>query len=97
MSHRRITFLIALVLFAQESAWNFYDNQVPALLREHVSSAAVVGLLMGMDNLIGIFVQPGWETAPTTPAPGGDAGCPTWLSACRRPRSSSRCCPGPHR
>jgi len=58
MSHRRISFLIALVLFAQESAWNFYDNQVPALLREHVSSAAVVGLFMGMDNLLGIFVQP---------------------------------------
>ncbi|MEV4347688.1 MFS transporter [Actinoplanes sp. NPDC049596] len=58
VSHRRITFFIALVLFAQESAWNFYDNQVPALLRDHVSSAAVVGLLMGMDNLLGIFVQP---------------------------------------
>ncbi|WP_305787922.1 MFS transporter [Symbioplanes lichenis] len=58
VSHRKVTFLIALVLFAQESAWNFYDNQVPVLLREHVSSAAVVGLLMGLDNLLGIVVQP---------------------------------------
>ncbi|MEW2144917.1 MFS transporter [Micromonospora vinacea] len=58
VSHRKITLLIALVLFAQESTWNFYDNQVPVLLREHVTSAAVVGLLMGMDNLLGIFVQP---------------------------------------
>ncbi|MEU8388784.1 MFS transporter [Micromonospora sp. NPDC048843] len=58
VSHRKITLLIALVLFAQESTWNFYDNQVPALLRDHVASAAVVGLLMGMDNLLGIFVQP---------------------------------------
>src|SRR4051812_40881196 len=57
-SHRKITFFIALVLFAQESTWNFYDNQVPALLREHVSTAAVVGRFMGMDNLVGIFVQP---------------------------------------
>src|SRR5690348_3805109 len=58
VSHRKITLFIALTLFAQESTWNFYDNQVPVLLREHVSSAAVVGLLMGMDNLLGIFVQP---------------------------------------
>lgn len=58
VSNRRITFFVALALFAQESTWNFYDNQVPALLREHVTSAAVVGLLMGADNLLGIFVQP---------------------------------------
>jgi MFS family permease len=58
VSNRKITFFVALALFAQESTWNFYDNQVPVLLREHVSSAAVVGLLMGADNLLGIFVQP---------------------------------------
>ncbi|MDG6106326.1 MFS transporter [Dactylosporangium aurantiacum] len=57
-STRKITFYVALALFAQESTWNFYDNQVPALLREHVTSAAVIGLLMGADNLLGIFVQP---------------------------------------
>lgn len=55
---RRITLFIALALFAQEATWNFYDNQVPVLLREHVGSAALVGALMGMDNLLGIFVQP---------------------------------------
>ena len=58
MSTRKITFYIALALFAQESTWNFYDNQVPVLLREHVASAALVGALMGMDNLLGIFIQP---------------------------------------
>ncbi|MEV4509957.1 MFS transporter [Dactylosporangium sp. NPDC049525] len=58
VSNRKITFFVALALFAQESTWNFYDNQVPVLLREHVSSAAIVGLLMGADNLLGIFVQP---------------------------------------
>jgi MFS family permease len=55
---RRITFYVALAVFAQESTWNFYDSRVPELLRDHVSSAAVVGLLMGMDNLLGIFIQP---------------------------------------
>ncbi|PJE94400.1 MFS transporter [Streptomyces carminius] len=55
---RRITFLVALAVFAQESTWNFYESQVPPLLKEHLTSAAVVGLLMGMDNLLGIFIQP---------------------------------------
>lgn len=55
---RSITFLVALAVFAQESTWNFYESQVPPLLREHIDSAAVVGVLMGMDNLLGIFVQP---------------------------------------
>ncbi|MBM6405156.1 MFS transporter [Phycicoccus sp. CSK15P-2] len=54
----RVTLLVALAVFAQESTWNFYDNQVPPLLREHLASAALVGLFMGMDNLLGIFVQP---------------------------------------
>lgn len=55
---RRITFYVALAMFAQESTWNFYDNRVPELLRDHVASAAVAGLLMGMDNLLGVFIQP---------------------------------------
>jgi MFS family permease len=54
----RVTFIVALAVFAQESTWNFYDSQVPPLLREHVGSAAVVGVFMGMDNLLGIFIQP---------------------------------------
>ncbi|MFG3080135.1 MFS transporter [Streptomyces parvulus] len=55
---RRITLLVALAVFAQESTWNFYESQVPPLLRQHLTSAALVGLLMGMDNLLGIFIQP---------------------------------------
>lgn len=54
----RITFFVALAVFAQESTWNLYDSQVPPLLREHLGSAALIGALMGMDNLLGIFVQP---------------------------------------
>ncbi|HET6704478.1 MFS transporter [Amycolatopsis sp.] len=54
----RITFFVALAVFAQESTWNLYDSQVPPLLREHIGSAALVGLLMGMDNVLGIFIQP---------------------------------------
>ncbi|MFD7315131.1 MFS transporter [Streptomyces sp. NPDC059883] len=54
----RVPALISLAVFAQESTWNFYDAQVPPLLRNHVSSAALIGLLMGLDNVLGIFVQP---------------------------------------
>jgi MFS family permease len=54
----RITFFVALAVFAQESMWNLYDSQVPPLLREHIGSAALIGLLMGMDNVLGIFLQP---------------------------------------
>ncbi|ADJ47143.1 major facilitator transporter [Amycolatopsis mediterranei S699] len=55
---KRITFFVALAVFAQESTWNLYDSQVPPLLREHLGSAALIGLLMGMDNVLGIFIQP---------------------------------------
>ncbi|ROO86738.1 Na+/melibiose symporter-like transporter [Actinocorallia herbida] len=54
----RIVFLVALAVFAQESAWNFYDAQVPPLLKEHIASAALIGLIMGMDNFLGLFIQP---------------------------------------
>jgi Na+/melibiose symporter-like transporter len=54
----RVSLVIALAVFAQESVWNFYDAQVPALLRAHLTSAALIGLLMGLDNVIGVFVQP---------------------------------------
>lgn len=54
----RASIFIAIAIFAQESVWNFYDAQVPASLRQYVSSAAVIGLLMGMDNFLGIFIQP---------------------------------------
>ncbi|MBA2891756.1 MFS transporter [Nonomuraea soli] len=53
-----ITFYVALAVFAQESTWNFYDSRVPELLRDYIASAAVIGLLMGMDNLLGVFIQP---------------------------------------
>ncbi|WP_405798210.1 MFS transporter [Streptomyces sp. NBC_01506] len=49
---------VTLAVFAQESVWNFYDAQVPAQLRTYLTSAGLVGLLMGMDNALGVLVQP---------------------------------------
>jgi len=55
---RRAVFLVAIAIFAQESVWNFYDAQVPASLKPYVSSAGVIGLIMGLDNIFGIVLQP---------------------------------------
>ena len=54
----RAAMLVALADFAQESVWNFYDAQVPASIAQHTTSAALIGLLMGVDNIIGIVLQP---------------------------------------
>lgn len=54
----RIVWLIALAVFAQEVSWNFYDSQVPASLGRYISSIGAVGFIMGLDNLLGIFIQP---------------------------------------
>ena len=54
----RAAMLVALAVFAQESVWNFYDAQVPASIAQHTTSAALIGLLMGVDNIIGIVLQP---------------------------------------
>ncbi|MFF8352749.1 MFS transporter [Streptomyces chartreusis] len=53
-----IVLWVTLAVFAQESVWNFYDAQVPAELRQYLTSAGLVGLIMGMDNLLGVLIQP---------------------------------------
>jgi MFS family permease len=55
---RRAVFLVAIAIFAQESVWNFYDAQVPESLRPYLSSAGVIGLIMGLDNIFGVVLQP---------------------------------------
>ncbi|MFE6887317.1 MFS transporter [Streptomyces sp. NPDC057694] len=49
---------MTLAVFAQESVWNFYDAQVPTELRKYLTSAGLVGLIMGMDNILGVLIQP---------------------------------------
>ncbi|MGW2282733.1 MFS transporter [Streptomyces sp. NPDC001770] len=49
---------VTLAVFAQEAVWNFYDAQVPEQLRRYVTSAGVIGLIMGLDHSLGIFTQP---------------------------------------
>ncbi|MFE4215599.1 MFS transporter [Streptomyces sp. NPDC056844] len=49
---------VTLAVFAQESVWNFYDAQVPAELRHYLTSAGLIGMIMGMDNFLGVLIQP---------------------------------------
>jgi MFS family permease len=56
---RRAVLLVALAVFAQESVWNFFDAQVPESLRAYIGSTAVIGLVMGLDNVFGVLIQPG--------------------------------------
>lgn len=54
----RLALLAALGVFAQEAVWNFHDSQTPVTLAQYTTSVALIGLIMGLDNIIGIFVQP---------------------------------------
>ncbi|OPG09463.1 MFS transporter [Microbispora sp. GKU 823] len=54
----RTTLLVALAVFALEATGNFYDAQVPPLIQHYVSSATAIGLVMGIDNVLGIFLGP---------------------------------------
>ncbi len=54
----KMAFFISIAIFAQEITWNFYDSQVPVSLLKYITSVAIVGLIMGLDNLLGLFVEP---------------------------------------
>jgi MFS family permease len=60
------TFLIGLAFFSSEIAWAFYNGQVPLILKfdpvinpnGYLTSLFLIGLLMALDNLIGVIIQP---------------------------------------
>jgi len=52
------TFLIGLAFFSSETAWALYNAQVPLLLDAYIPSLFMIGLLMALDNIIGVILQP---------------------------------------
>ena len=52
------TLLIGLAFFSSEIAWALYNAQVPLLLENYLPSLFMVGLLMALDNIIGVILQP---------------------------------------
>jgi len=54
----KFTFLLSFAIFSQEIMWNFYDSQVPVSLSNYITSVALIGFVMGIDNLLGLFIEP---------------------------------------
>jgi MFS family permease len=52
------TFLIGLMFFSTILAWEVYDSQVSISLYYYLGSLALVGLILGLDNLLGLIIQP---------------------------------------
>ena len=52
------TALIGLAFFSSEIAWALYNAQIPLLLLKYLDSLFIIGLLMALDNMIGVFLQP---------------------------------------
>ncbi|MFX0010016.1 MAG: MFS transporter [Candidatus Hermodarchaeota archaeon] len=60
------TFIIGLAFFSSEIAWALYNAQVPLILKYdavtnpngYLTSLFLIGLLMALDNIIGIVIQP---------------------------------------
>src|SRR5688500_13161664 len=55
---RKLLILLAVAMFAQASVWSFYASQVPACLQVYLTSAGRIGLVMGIDNVLGVILQP---------------------------------------
>lgn len=54
----RLVFCIGFAFFCTQISWSLYNQQVPISLLAYISSIAIVGLIMGLDNLVGVVVQP---------------------------------------
>ncbi|MHA1477115.1 MAG: MFS transporter [Promethearchaeota archaeon] len=52
------TFLIGLAFFSSSIAWDMYDSQVSLSLYGYLAGLGLTGLLLGLDNLIGVIIQP---------------------------------------
>lgn len=54
----KLTFYIGFASLAIQTSWALYDSQVPISLLFYISSIALVGLIMGIDNFVGVLIQP---------------------------------------
>lgn len=54
----RQTFLIGLGLFAVSVCGSVYNAYVPIIIRDHVTNAVLLGLIMAVDNIFAALIQP---------------------------------------
>ena len=57
LDYRR-TLLIGLGFFASSLLWSIYNSFVPLILQDFIASTATVGLIMTIDNVFGVILQP---------------------------------------
>ncbi len=54
----KLVLYISLAFFTAEMAWSLYNTSVNLFLKALIPSLAIVGLLMALDNIIGVILQP---------------------------------------
>lgn len=54
----RKTFLIGFGFFAASLAWSMYNSFVPLMLEKYLTSTALIGTIMTIDNFFGVIFQP---------------------------------------
>lgn len=54
----KVTFLIGLGFFTTGISWALYNSYVPVWLNGFISDRWIVGLIMGLDNLAMMFMEP---------------------------------------
>ncbi|MBD3195035.1 MAG: MFS transporter [Candidatus Lokiarchaeota archaeon] len=54
----KLTFFIGLAFFTTGVSWSLYNSQVNQALFDYLAVWSLVGVLMALDNLIGVFIQP---------------------------------------
>jgi MFS family permease len=54
----KLTFFIGFAFFTTGISWSLYNTQVNQALFIYLGAYGIVGLLMAMDNMIGVIIQP---------------------------------------
>jgi maltose/moltooligosaccharide transporter len=52
------TFLIGLGFFGVTLVWTLYNSFVPVILEKFIASGTIIGLIMTLDNILAVTVQP---------------------------------------
>lgn len=52
------TFLLGFGFFSVSLTWSIYNSFMPKLLSNYLSSAALIGFIMTLDNYLALFIQP---------------------------------------
>ncbi len=52
------TIIISLGLLSAYMVWTFFNSKVPVLLAEVIQSKTIIGIILALDNLLALFLQP---------------------------------------